>query len=184
MKIIKFKDYIREDNVYDTPEEYINTALGKFKKKIESFFKKTGEENQTKNMSDALEKGKKHKEKNLSLSELGVTLESSEISKFSSLYDNVTIKFSDPEFRYDLFITIPIDEGIPKDTQKNFDSKDIKKCFIKFKKYNISQDFELIGQISKNVEIDKIDEEFLVNLKIELDDEFDDNEKELEIETK
>ena len=35
----------------------------------------------------------------------------------------------------------------------------------------------------KNVEIDKIDEEFLIDLKIEMDDEFGDQE-EFEIETK
>ena len=42
--------------------------------------------------------------------------------------------------------------------------------------------FEVIGQITKNVKIKDIDEEFLIDLKIEIDDKFGD-EEEFEIET-
>ena len=69
----------------------------------------------------------------------------------------------------------------PKDAEKDFSADDIKMAFIKFKKYDANTD-DLIGQITKNVEIKKIDEDFLVDLKIELDDEFSDDE-EFEIET-
>ena len=41
---------------------------------------------------------------------------------------------------------------------------------------------EVIGQITKNVDMKKIDEEFLIDLKIEMDDKFGD-EEEFEIET-
>ena len=58
-----------------------------------------------------------------------------------------------------------------------------KECSYKFKKYDVNN-FELLGQIGpKTIEIDKIDEEFLVNLKIELDDEYGGEEEELEFET-
>ena len=49
------------------------------------------------------------------------------------------------------------------------------------KKYDIDTD-DVIGQITKNVNIKDIDEDFLVNLKIEIDDKFGDDE-EFEIET-
>jgi hypothetical protein len=54
-------------------------------------------------------------------------------------------------------------------------------CYIKFKKYDLDT-FEVIGQITKNVKIKDIDEEFLVDLKIEMDDQFGE-EEEFEIET-
>ena len=39
----------------------------------------------------------------------------------------VKIIFSDPEFRYDLFITIPLEEAINKDKTKDFSDKEIDK---------------------------------------------------------
>ena len=54
--------------------------------------------------------------------------------------------------------------------------------FVKFKKYEL-ENFTLVGQISKNTEIDSIDEEFIVDLKIELDDEFNTDIEKIEIET-
>ena len=133
------------------------------------------------NISDYLYEGDKEKSK-MSFKDLGVRLESSEISKYSKMYDNLTVKFSDDEATYNLFIAIDIKDALPKDATKDFSHKDIEKCYIKFKKYNLDT-FEVVGQITKNVEIDKIDEEFLIDLKIEMDDEFGDQE-EFEIETK
>ena len=71
MKIIKFGDFIKE-NVHDTPEQYVNSALLKIKKKIESFFEKTEQDEVEDDdkfitMSDALKKGKEQESKNLSL---------------------------------------------------------------------------------------------------------------------
>ena len=45
------------------------------------------------------------------------------------------------------------------------------------------ENFTLIGHISKNTEIDSIDEDFIVDLKIELDDEFNTDIEKIEIET-
>jgi hypothetical protein len=57
-----------------------------------------------------------------------------------------------------------------------------KKCQIKFKKYDLD-DFKLLGQLVKTAKLDDINEEYLVNLKIELDDENKDTEEEFKIET-
>ncbi len=185
MKVNKFKDFINE-NVYDTPEEYIKTALQKIRLKIKSYFdlpeeKEPGEENLIK-MSDALKKGdKKEKEKsNISFSDLGLTLVDDEFSKYSSLNDNVKFYFEDTDkSRYDLYISIPLEEAIVKDKTKDFSFKDIKNCYIKFKKYD--EDGTVYPVLTKNVEIESIDDNFLVDLKIEYDENFG-KEENLEIE--
>ncbi len=182
MEIKKFVDFIRE-SISDTPEEYIKMELTKLKRKIDGFFEKKEEEsdgNKVSNMSDALKKGKDQEksEKTISFSELGLQLQSSEISKYSALYDNLVVKFSDDEFLYNLYVTIPLKEAVP---EEDGESKNIKKCFLKFKKYDLDH-FDLIGQITRNTDIDKIDEDYLVSLKIDLDDEFDKKE-DLGIET-
>ena len=117
----------------------------------------------------------------MSFKDLGVRLESSEISKYSKMYDNLTIKFLDSNAWYNLYIAIDLKEALPKDPNKDFSYEDIAKCFIKFKKYDLDTN-EVIGQITKNVDMKKIDEEFLIDLKIEIDDKFGD-EEEFEIET-
>ncbi len=179
MEIKKFVDFIKE-NQSDTPEEYIKMELIKLKRKIDGFFEREIDSDEVSTMSDALKKGRDQEksEKEISFSELGLQLQSSEISKYSSLYDNLVVKFSDDEFLYNLYVTIPLEEAVPEEEKE---SKSIKKCFIKFKKYDL-ENFDLIGQITRNTELDSVDEDYLVSLKIDLDDEFDKKE-DLGIET-
>ena len=119
----------------------------------------------------------------MSFEDLGIRLESSEISKYSKLHDSLTVKFSDDKNTYTLIIMVDSKDAIPKDPSKDFTIDDIEKCYIKFKKYDLDT-FDVIGQISKNVEVKKIDEEFLIDLKIEIDEQFgDESEEEFEIET-
>ena len=183
MNIIKFTDFINE-NVFDSPEEYIKIRLNKLKVRIEKFFETSEEsEDSVVKMSDALKRGeeKDQKDSKLSLSELGFNLETSEFSKYSSMNDSIKLIFTDADARYDLYISIPLEEALVKDKSKEFTDKDIKKCFVKFKKYN-GEDFVILGQISKNAEIDNIDEDFLVQLKIELEEQFGEGGETLEIE--
>lgn len=178
MKIVKFNDFLNED-VNENPEEYIKISLLKIKRKIESFFKED-EEEQGADLRSALERGKKSKE-GVSFQQMGLELQSSEFSKFSSNYDNIVIKFSDEEFLYSLYVTIPLEEGI-SDDKEEFSDKDIKNCYIKFKKYDLDE-FDLHGQISKNIKISDISEDLLIELKIELDDQFKSDDDNLEIES-
>lgn len=187
MKIRKFIDFINEE-FNDTPESYIDTALKLIKKKIDKMFEDAeaspeGDENEEpKKKSIKQAKADSRGDSGVSLKDLGVRLESSEISKYSEMYDNLVVKFTDDNATYNLLIMIDIKEAIPKDPEADYSHEDIKKCYIKFKKYNLDT-FEVIGQLTKNVDIKSIDEEFLVNLKIELDDMFgDDDEEEFEIE--
>lgn len=191
MKIRKYTEFIKEE-FNDEPEQYVESALRQIKKKIDNMFefqgqskeKETSETDQKpkfKSAKSAKEEGI-GKEKSMTFKDLGVRLESSEISKYSKQYDNLTVKFSDDEATYNLFIMIELKEAIPKDPEKDFSTDDIEKCYIKFKKYDLDT-FDVIGQLTKNVKIKNIDEGFLINLKIELDEKFGEEGEELSIET-
>ena len=116
--------------------------------------------------------------------EFGVRLDSSEISKKNT---NLTVKFSDDENTYSIFVKVDTSEvandiaAAAGEEGKDFSIDDIKKCHVTLKKYDINT-FEVVGQLDKNVEVKGLDEEYLINLKIELDDMFGEEEK-LEIET-
>lgn len=190
MKIRKYVDFLNEE-LNDTPESYVEIALKQIKRKIDKMFEfqeneeqpedqpMSEEDDNSKSVKRAKDESKDRSK--MSLKDLGVRLESSEISKYSKMYDNLTVKFSDDDATYNLYIAIDLKEALPKDATKDFSYKDIEKCYIKFKKYDLDT-FEVIGQITKNVEIKKIDEDFLIDLKIEMDDEFGD-EEEFKIET-
>lgn len=178
MKVFKYSEYIKEE-LQDTPESYINMALMQLKKKLDKLFDDDIDKDPNKVLSPKeLEKRDSNK---MSFKDLGIRLESSELSKYSKLYDSLTIKFSDDNNTYTLIIMIDIKEAISKDKEKDFEIDDIEKAYVKFKKYDLDT-FEILGQISKNVNIKDIEEGFLIDLKIELDEKFG-NEEEFEIET-
>lgn len=181
MKIVKFGEFILE--MHDTPEAYGDSLLSVLKRKIDKMFEfETPDEN----VEMSIKKAKSIKKSNAgTFKDLGLRLESSEISKYSKQYDSYTVKFSDEDNTYTLIIMLNT-EDIVKDMKEkeddDFSIKDIKKCDIKFKKYDLDT-FEVLGQISKSVEVDKIDENFIIELKIEIDDMFGDEEEEFKIET-
>lgn len=181
MKIKRFNQYTDKVNeMHDTPESYIATALNKLKRKIDKMFEYTDSKKQGGKILSA-EGLEKKNPKNITFKDLGMVLDSSEVSKYSKLYDSFTIKFRDANNAYTLIIMIGIEEAMPESDEEEFSSDKIEKAYIKFKKYD-SEGMELIGQIDKNVEIDNIDESFLIDLKIELDDEYDETD-DFEIQT-
>lgn len=187
MKILKFSDFIKEELINDTPESYISVCLGQLKKKIDKMFSESGSDNgpEEKPKEKSIHNAKKDSKKRskMTFKDLGIRLESSEISKYSKMYDNLVVKFSDDKATYNLLMMIDLKDAVPKDKEKDFSHEDIEKCYIKFKKYNLDT-FEVVGQLTKNVVIKDIDEDFLVNLKIELDEMFgDEDQEEFEIET-
>lgn len=184
MRIIKYTEFIKEE-LQDTPESYVATALNNLKRKIDKMFEfqeeEPGEEREEKDQ-DIKNVKRKNKEK-MSFQDLGVRLESSEVSKYSKVFDSLTVKFSDDQNTYTLIFMIDLKEAMPKDPAKDFDIDQIEKCYVKFKKYDLDT-FEVIGQISKNVEMKKIDQDFIIDLKLELDEKFGDaDEEKFEIET-
>lgn len=183
MRIAKYNEYIKylKENLNDTPETYISSLLNKLKKKIESFFTPV-EEAEVEPISQIDNRERKTKG-GMSFKDMNVNLDSCEISKYSKIYDNLKVIFSDEEFRYDLIITINLKDALPKNDE-DFSIDDIENCSVKFKKYN-AETFDLEGELTKTVKVKDINEELLIDLKLELDDLYSDKESEetLEIET-
>jgi hypothetical protein len=61
----------------------------------------------------------------LSFKDLGLQLQSLELSKYSKIYDNVKLKFSDEEYLYDMTFTIDLKDAVPDEDDKDYSDKDI-----------------------------------------------------------
>jgi hypothetical protein len=178
-KIFKYSEFLKE-NIQETPETYVDSVLKKLENRIRKMF---GQGNgDVKSFKEVDDESKKEKGK-MSFADLNLELQSLELSKYSKMYDNVKLKFSDEKFLYDITFTIDLKDAVPGEDDKDFSDKDIEKCQVKFKKYDQNDGFNLLGQLSKTAKIDDIDEEYLINLKIELDDENGGDDEEFEIET-
>ena len=165
-KILKYIEFLKEEKV-DTPETYIKGKLMQLDNAIVELFEGESSEEEEE-QPETISKGKardnsKRKEKRLSMVDMGVRLDSHEISTYSSTDDTLTVKYTDEEGTYDLLISINISDGIPKDPKANFSSDDIKNLYIKFKKYTID-DIDLIGQETHNVTVDREDDGFIFNV--------------------
>jgi len=182
MRISRFKEYQGINEMHnDTPEQYIKIALLKVKRNIEKIFAGTpgSEEPKVRRFSQGEEGGSVN-----TIADLGINLESIELSRHSRTLDNLKVKFSDEEFLYDLMIGIELSEAVPE-KDKEFSSDDIKDCVVKFKKYDRHEPGEVLAELIDNIKLDDIDEDLLVELKIRLDEESGEGEdEEFEIETK
>lgn len=181
-KVYKYSEFLVETMI-DTPETYVHTVLKKLKKRIEKMFTAAEVEDGEIKRFDQVEGEEKKEKGEMSFQDLGLQLQSIELSKYSKSYDNVKLKFSDEEFLYDMTFTIDLRDALPQDKEKDYSDKEVKKCQVKFKKYSLD-DFELVaGPLVKTAEIDKIKEEYLIELKIELDESDEGEKEEFEIET-
>lgn len=187
MRIIKYTEFIKEE-LTNPSKNYIETALLQLKMKIDNIFKYEGSDEETegsdnKSISSA-KKDSNNKEK-ISFKDLGVNIVSSEVSKYSHEYSNLSVKFIDDQNEYSLIISINIKEGKVKTDKKPM------VCDVKLKKYDLDT-FDIVAQIPSpidgdspdylQIEIDKIDEDYLVDLKIKLDERSSDKD-EFKIET-
>jgi len=183
MKIIKFDQYITEGIVNDAPEEVIHQALSVVKRNIDRMFANSIEDGTIDTFNDANNKSRK-KDGGMSFADMGLVLQTSELTRYSKLNDSVKVIFSDDKSRYDLIIIIDLASAIPEDIEETFNMDDVKDCTVKFKKYT---DSVLVGQFTKKISLKDINEELLIELKIELDEMFgdedsDEDEFELELE--
>lgn len=176
------KDYVSNDS----PESYITSKLTNIKSKIDNMFSdgNTSDKEMTVNSDDIDKKIKSDDIDGVSFKDLGMNIESSEIGKSTKTHKNLTVKFSDNEFYYSLLFKIDLKQvtGKKREDDEEMTTDMIKKCFVKFKKYSIDDNYSLLGEISKMVKISDIDEDFIVGLKIELDDEIGGNEDNFSIE--
>ncbi len=177
MKVFKYYEYLKE-NVNDVPEQYVEAALRKLKTKFEKMFAfDVVDDGEIKKFGEAPEE-----KSGMSLRDLNLELQSCEFSKYSKVFDNLRVKFTDERYLYDLLITIDLKDAVPQNPDEDFSDEKIEKCFVKFKKYD-NETFDLIGQITKTAEIKKIDGDFLMELKIDIDKQYGEEEEEFEIET-
>jgi hypothetical protein len=183
-KIYKYSEYLKE-NIQDTPETYVENALRKLENRLKNMFETDKVENgEVKRYGTLVDKDRKEKGE-MSFKDLGLELQSLELSKYSKVYDNVKMKFTDEKFLYDMTFTIDLKDAVPKDDTKDFSDKEIENCQIKFKKYD-QDNFKILGPpggLTKTAKISEINEEYLIYLKIELDDDNGGEEEEFEIET-
>ena len=183
MKIIKYTEFILEAN--DTIENYSNKLLLRLQDKIDNMFNYEQEGSDEEEMTIKKAKLSSIKDKNKpTFKDFGIRKDSSELSMKNN---GLTVKFSDDENSFTIFIKVNTDSvaqdiaAFPKEDNKDFSIDDIKKCQVFLRKTNIDTFKEIA--IDKNVDVKSLDEEYLINLMIELDDMFGDGEK-LEIETK
>ena len=166
-KILKYIEFIKEE-MTDTPETYIKGKLNQLKIAIDQLFDEEATGTEEDEKPETISKGKardnnRKKKQKLSMADMGVTLDSSEISVYSQTDDTLTVKYSDQEGTYNLLISINIKDGISKDPNSDFSEDDINKIFVKFKKYGID-DIDLIGQTTYNVTVSREDNGFMFSI--------------------
>jgi hypothetical protein len=167
MEIKKFKDYLinEADKSHENPEEYIGDVLLQLKNKLEKIF-----------TEESIEK-----DSEISFKQMGIKLESIEICNFSKMYDSLQIKYSDDKNYYTIFFIIKLDQAMDGKVPSE---KSIKKCFIKFRKYEL-KDLKFIGKMSKEVNIEDINKDMLISIKDEFDNKYginDDDDLKIEFE--
>lgn len=142
------------DPVNDNPEVYIMSALKKLKRKIESYFNYINES----------------VDENLTFKDIDAKLESIEITKGTKTHKTLTFKYTTMDSYYTVYIRVNLKEAL--DAIKNKEElidESIQKCFLKMKKID-TKSFEELGMLNRNLNISEIDEQLLIELKLELDD--------------
>jgi hypothetical protein len=158
-KILKYYDFIKEE-LSDTPQSYIKNKLKQLQKAFNDLFEDESENDEDSEFI-SIEDAKKNKKSGKKLSDLGVKMDSSEISLYSQTNDSLTVKYSDDESSYTIIIFINIKEGL-ENGNNNFSEDDIKKIDVKFKKY--LNDIDLVGETRYSVNLDRKDSEFVFSI--------------------
>lgn len=203
-KILKYVEFIKED-VENRSSILMRGKLTKIKNALEKLISSDEDNDENDDIESISVRNAKEKgNKDLTLKDLGVTQDSSEMLKNnSSIVDSLTFKFSDGNSSsYTLYIATSIKDNAGAQTED-----DVKKFQVNFKKYNSA--LEYCGDINKNnVEIDidednnlKISvlsdkegeeeesgggmnlEDFLLDIKLEIDKTYGDEEEGLDFET-
>lgn len=173
MKIFKYLEFLLEGN---TPEDYITLSLDKIRRRLEEAFDKGEEGDDVKKISD-------FQKYDLQLIEI------EKPSNYNYSRRDLTIKFMDSEQnRYKLTVTMNVEDAVKnkEEGSEDFQVSDIKKCTITFNKYSYKNGDELDKETlpSRSIDPESIDADFLIKLKIDLDEGKDPNqEEEFKIET-
>ena len=169
----------------DNPESYLKNAMRKLQKKIEALFDDEEGENDVAEFGDPgavigpegivdrskrEEKPKKNKE-SMTLKDMGAKLESSDIAKSSKTHKSLVVKFTDDEHYYSLYVKVSLKEVLDLiEAGEELNDESVQKAYVKMKKIAIDG-FEEVGSLNRNVMMADIDENFIIELKLELDEE-------------
>lgn len=209
-KILKYIEFIKEE-LNSTPETYMRGKLGVIKAELERLIPLNNDDAEEKDEIEkiSVRQAREQNEKKLTLKDLNVRQESSEMGKgHSSIVESLTFKFSDADSAYTIYISTEV-----KDATTSSSDEDITKFNVEFKKYILST-MEICGSpIGKNVEITsdnnklkisvvkkaegqpapegqaqetgegKSLEDFIVDLKLEIDKKYGSDQEELSYET-
>ena len=169
MKIQKFREYlILEGN---SPEEYMANLLNQIKAKLDPIF----DPNKVRTLKD-------FKNSNLEL------LDTPEVDKFPITARSLKYKFSDDGHSvYELTFTVDLKDAINPKPDEDYKTSEIKKVHVSFKKYTTEgTSLNMVGQLmDRTVAPDEINPDFLIQLKLDLDEGKTeaDEEEEFKIET-
>jgi len=167
MKVQKYIEYLILEG--STPEEFMKQALINIKAKIDPVF----DEEQVKKLKD-------FKNFNLHL------LNTPNVDDYAPVDRSVKYKFTDDtNMVYELTFTINLKDAINPTPDKDFKPEYIKKIHVTFKKYdNTASSLQLVNQLlDRTIEPDKINPDYLIQLKLEIDGEKPTEEEEFKIET-
>lgn len=199
-KILKYFEFINESS---TPETHMRSKLDTIKTKLDELIPEHSDnvENDDEIEKISVRQAKEKNEKKLTIKDLNLSQDSSEMSKgHSSIVESLTFKFSDFDSSYTLYLSTDI-----KDSNGATSESDISKFEVKIKKYD-SQTIDYYGEIGESIEITdenndiKVSivkkpkegqtqpeekeganemslEDYIIYLKLEIDKKFGDNEK-------
>lgn len=165
MKVQKYLEYLILEG--DTPEQYMDQVLTSIKKRLDPIF----DEEKVKKIKD-------FKNTNLRL------LNEPKNDDWATTSRSIKYKFTDDDINvYFLNITVDLKDAINQ-SDNDFNTNDIKKVTVSFDKYsNKDGGLEIVDRLtSRSVEPEKIDADYLIKLKLDLDKGKTD-EEEFKIET-
>ena len=168
MNIQKFHQYlILEGN---TPEDYMEQALKEIKAKLDPIFD-----------SEKVKTLKDFKNVNLEL------LNNPTVDNWAPLCRSLKYKFSDDgNTVYELTFTIDLKDAVNPKPDEDFKTSEIKKIHVNFKKYTTEgSSLNMLGQLmDRTVEPSQINPDYLIQLKLDLDEgKTETEEEEFKIET-
>jgi hypothetical protein len=164
MKVQKYLEYLILEG--DSPEEYMDQVLTGIKKRLDPVF----DEEKVKKMKD-------FKNANLRL------LNDPTNDDWAATSRSLKYKFTDDETNvYILNITVDLKDAINQNPDQDYNTRDIKRVIVTFDKYsNKDGGLEIVDKLmSRSVEPEKIDPNYLIKLKVDLDEGKTEPEKEEE----
>jgi hypothetical protein len=171
MKVYKYVEFLFEGN---TPEDYIVNCLQKIEGRLKEAFNQEENGDKVKKISD--------------FSKFNLSLEDISLHTHTFSEKNLTCKFSDSEgVLYILNVRMSVEDAVNKDKNVDFNTSDIKKAHVTFKRYtseNGSLDLDPNQMNDTTVDPEMIDGDFLIKIKQDLDKGKDPGqEQEFKIET-